>query len=116
MMMIATRCLSDYTGLDFLLCSASDTEVGLGDFAQGVRVGPGARMPRLPALFKPKKRWRLAVQSGYLEGQQDSDATWCLHFFLGGGTLGESAGGSQRPGYTWTGLTYGRVGSVDEMS
>ena len=35
--------------LDFLLRRAEDPEVGLG--AQSVRVGPGARLPRLPALY-----------------------------------------------------------------
>ena len=34
----------------------------LGDAPQGVRVGPGSRMPRLPALYWPKKKWRLASQ------------------------------------------------------
>ena len=50
----------DYRFLDLLLRVAEDPETGLGEYAQGVRVGPGIRMPRLPALFKPKKKWRLA--------------------------------------------------------
>ena len=45
----------DYRFLDVLLRAADDPEIGLGEFAQGVKVGPGTRMPRLPALFKPKK-------------------------------------------------------------
>ena len=49
----------DYRFLDMLLRAAEDPEVGLGDYAQGVKVGPGTRMPRLPALYKPKKKWRL---------------------------------------------------------
>ena len=50
----------DYRFLDLLLRVAEDPETGLGEYAQGVKVGPGTRMPRLPALFKPKKKWRLA--------------------------------------------------------
>ena len=41
----------DYRFLDMLLRAAEDPEVGLGDYAQGVKVGPGTRMPRLPALY-----------------------------------------------------------------
>ena len=52
----------DYRFLDLLLRVAEDPETGLGEYAQGVKVGPGTRMPRLPALFKPKKKWRLASQ------------------------------------------------------
>ena len=43
-----------------LLLRASDTQ--LGNFAQGVKVGPGTRMPRNPALYKPKRKWRLEQQ------------------------------------------------------
>ena len=32
------------------------------DFPLGVKVGPGARLPRLPALHRPKRRWKLAGQ------------------------------------------------------
>ena len=39
----------------------------LGDYAQGVRVGPGIRIPRLPALFRRKRRWRLPEQTDPLE-------------------------------------------------
>ena len=28
----------------------------------GVRVGPGTRLPRLSALYRPKRKWRLAGQ------------------------------------------------------
>ena len=45
----------DYRFLDVLLRAADDPEIGLGEYAQGVKVGPGTRMPRLPALYKPKK-------------------------------------------------------------
>ena len=36
-------------------------------------------MPRLPALFRPKKKWRLASQFDpldYLEGSTDSTTVW----------------------------------------
>ena len=67
--------------IDFrLLKAAEDPEIGLGDFAQGVRVGPGSRMPRLPALYRPKRRWRLASQAdprAYLEEEDHSaESAW----------------------------------------
>ena len=65
--------------LQLLLQIAADPEIGLGDYSQGVKVGPGTRMPRLPALFRPKKKWRLASQFDpldYLEGSTDSTTVW----------------------------------------
>ena len=60
----------DYRFLDVLLRASDDPETGLGEYAQGVKVGPGTRMPRLPALYKAKKngafrpRWtRLIIWS-----------------------------------------------------
>ena len=41
---------------------ADDLEIGIGSNAQVVRVGPGIRMQRLPALHRPKRRWRLPEQ------------------------------------------------------
>ena len=41
---------------------AGDPEVHICDFSLGVRVVPGARLPRLPALYPAKKRWRLSEQ------------------------------------------------------
>ena len=69
----------DYRFLDLLLGVAEDPEVGLGEYAQGVRVGLGARMPRLPALVKPKKKWRLPSQADpldYLEHAPDRSGVW----------------------------------------
>ena len=46
--------------------------MGLGDFASGVRVGRGARVPRIPALNSRKKKWTLLKQMDtldYLEEQ-----------------------------------------------
>ena len=45
----------DFRFLDLLLLAADDPEVHLGTFAIGVRVGPCARLPRLPALYPPKE-------------------------------------------------------------
>ena len=46
----------DHRFLELLLDASGDPEVGLGMFARGVRVGPGSRLPRLPALYAKKKR------------------------------------------------------------
>ncbi len=35
---------------------------GLDQYAQGVRLGIGVRMPRTPAVFAPKRHWRLKEQ------------------------------------------------------
>ena len=56
-----------------------DPEVHLGTFAQGVKVGPGTRMPRLRALYKRKRRGRLPEQRdplSYLEDERQSEKTW----------------------------------------
>ena len=82
-----TRCSGDRNDvpidirfLDLLLRAAGDTEVGLGRFAKGVRVGPGARMPRLSALYKQKRKWRPASQAdpqNYLEAEAGRmELTW----------------------------------------
>ena len=44
-----------------------------------VRIGVGARLPRLPALYKRKKKWRLASQSDphdYLDDKAGSEGAW----------------------------------------
>ena len=69
----------DFRFFDLLLRSSEDPEVGLGEFAVGVRVGPGARMPRLPALYKAKKKWRLASQANsqdYLDDEEATEGKW----------------------------------------
>ena len=70
----------DFRFVGLLLKTAEDPEIGLGDFAQGVRVGPGSRMPRLPALYRPKRRWRLASQTdprAYLDEEDHSaESAW----------------------------------------
>ena len=69
----------DFRFLDLLLRASADPEVHLGAFAQGVKVGPGTRMPRLPALYRPKRRWRLESQrdpQAYLEEEEHSAKPW----------------------------------------
>ena len=65
----------DYRYLDLLLRAAGDPEVHLGSFAEGVRVGPGARLPRLPALYARKKKWRLPEQADPLDYQEEKCST-----------------------------------------
>ena len=63
----------DFWFLDLILRASADPEVHQGAFAQGVKVGPGTRMPRLPALYRPKRRWRLESQrdpQAYLEEEE----------------------------------------------
>ena len=69
----------DFRFLHRLLVMAGDPEVDLGDYSQGVRVGPGTVMPRLPAFYRPKRKWRLASQHeplGYLEQTTEPEGTW----------------------------------------
>ena len=69
----------DFRFLDLLLRAASDLEVALGSFAGGVRVGPGVRLPRLPALYRLKRKWRLADQADpcdYQEEELAGDPSW----------------------------------------
>ena len=69
----------DFRFLDSLLRCAEDSEVGLGKFALGIRVGPGVRMPRLPALYRPMRRCRLASQTDpldYLEEDASTETSW----------------------------------------
>ena len=80
----------DYRFLQLLLTAAQDPEVHLGNFSSGVRVGPGARLPRLPALYLPKKKWRLPQQmdpSDYVEPEADADTVWRQNY----STLAEHA-------------------------
>ena len=75
----------DYRFLDFLLRVAEDPETALGEYAQGVKVGPGTRMPRLPAPFKPEKKWRLASQVDaldYLEHAPDKEDIWRRNYSI----------------------------------
>ena len=71
--------LLDYRFLELLLAANHDPDLSIGSFVAGVRVGPGVRLPRLPALCKAKKRWSLPEQSdpvAHLEEVQATDQTW----------------------------------------
>ena len=66
----------DFRFMDQMLKAAQDPDRGIGEFARGVRVGPGARLPRLPALYRPKRRWKLAGQGDpedYLEVEHEPE-------------------------------------------
>ena len=52
----------DFRLLGGLLKAAADPEVSIASFAQGVRVGPGARTPRCPKLYTKKRKWRIPEQ------------------------------------------------------
>ena len=69
----------DFRLLQSLLDAAGDPEVSVGDFASGVRVGPGARLPRFPALYRRKRNCRLPEQASpedYLEDCEDGASAW----------------------------------------
>ena len=69
----------DFRIVHFLLRASMDPERHLGTFAQGVKVGPGTRMPRLPALYRPKRRWRLPEQRdprNYMEEESEAEHPW----------------------------------------
>ena len=60
--------------VDRMQLRSEDLEVGPGEFAVGVRVGPGARI-----LYKPKKKWWLASQANsqdYLDDEVAPEVTW----------------------------------------
>ena len=63
----------DFRFLDLLLRAAEDPDTQPGAFAQGVKVGPGARMPRHPALCRPKMKWRLDSQKDPTNWQQQEE-------------------------------------------
>ena len=63
----------DFRFRDLLLRASEDPDTQLGSFAHGVKVGPGTRMPRNPALDKPKKKWRLEQQRDPLNWLQEDE-------------------------------------------
>ena len=63
----------DFRFLDLLLRAAVDPDTQLGTFAHGVKVGPGTRMPRHPALYRPKGKWRLDSQRDPTNWQQEEE-------------------------------------------
>ena len=61
----------DFRYLSLLLEAAEDPDSQLGEFARRVRVGPGARLPRLPTLCEKKTSWRLPEQYNALDYQEE---------------------------------------------
>ena len=51
-----------YRLMQSLLAVSENPEVHLGDFARGFQLGPGVKMPRLPALYRRKVKWALPSQ------------------------------------------------------
>ena len=61
------------------MAASKEQDVSHGAFAEGVRVGPGVWLPRLPALYKAKKKWSLPEQSDtllHLEEEQAREQAW----------------------------------------
>eukprot|EP00972_Heterocapsa_arctica_P108824 16024111-Heterocapsa_arctica.AAC.1 len=53
----------------------------MSKFATGVRIGVGVRMPRTPAVFPQKRRWRLSGQRdplAYLD--EDLEGNTCSNY------------------------------------
>ena len=50
----------DFRFMDQVMRAARDPDGGVGRLARRVKFGPGVRLPRLPALYRPKRRWKLA--------------------------------------------------------
>ena len=62
--------------LQAILFEAGDPDhPGMENFCGGVRVGVGTKMPRTPAVFARKRRWRLEGQSDRLAWESPSVST-----------------------------------------
>ena len=71
----------DFLYLPLLLQAAQDPESSLGEFSRVVRVGPGSRLPRLPALALSEKEeveiaGSMRPLRGYLEDEIVGDPMW----------------------------------------
>ncbi len=64
--------------LQALLREANDPDdVGMTQFAKGVKIGVGIKMPRTPAVYLRKTRWRLAAQAEQQDGSTlGYEAAW----------------------------------------
>ena len=89
----------DYRYMNLLLRASEDPEVGTGDFASGVRVGPGVRLHRIPPLY-PRKKMETGEAdgstklSGRTERERCSLASELLVF---GRTYSQSSGSDGQP-------------------
>ena len=84
---------TDYRYLPLLLEAADDPDRHIGDFARRVRMGPGARLPRPPALYAKKTSWRLPEQYNALDYQEEraaSEGVWCSNYSSLGSGHGQS--------------------------
>ena len=52
----------DFWLLHSLMSAAGDLEVKMHEFAVGVRVGQGTKLPRCPQIYSKKKKWRMQEQ------------------------------------------------------
>ena len=52
----------DFRLFHSLLSAAGDPEVKMHEFAVGVRVGPGTKLPRCPQIYSKQKKWRMQEQ------------------------------------------------------
>ena len=75
---------TDFRYVDLQLWAVEDPAVGLGQFSQGVRVGPSVRMPRLPALHCPKRNGWLVAQTDPLNYPEEEvacpESSWRSNF------------------------------------
>ena len=81
--------LLDYRFSMLLLSAARDPDVALGSFAEGVRFGPGVRLPRLPASLQgqeevesPRSRQTHSILRRYTHQTTPGEATTPLHLRL----------------------------------
>ena len=91
----------DFRFIDLLLRSADDPERNLGTCAQGLKVGPGTRMPRMQALNRPKRRWALTEPRdpmNYLLEEQQSENPGDKNCASMAGLSDKSGSGSGGPG------------------
>ena len=63
--------------LEAMLHEGNDPDArGMAQFATGVRLGVGAKMPRTPAVYQRKTRWRLESQSTASHEPSEVAAVW----------------------------------------
>ena len=77
--LLITNVPIDCEYVDLLWRAADYPDASLASCPRGVRVGSDARLPRLPALCRRKKQWRLpdeADPTDYPEEQACADEVW----------------------------------------
>ena len=102
----------DFRFLDLLLRTAGDPEVGLGEYAQGVRVQRARGWRDCLRFTNPERKWRLASQMDsfdYLEHSPDQGGVWRRNYST-------SPGGYGKPGQPWADHRDDRTGSERKIS